>query len=157
MLKNIVLIAAALGIATPAVAQTNAGFVGPRVELSTGLADVDSDNVDYGLTVGFDTPVTDRVTFGVDADARNVFDNNGRDIGAGARLGVALNPNVLAFGRVGYTNLDTPGKNLEGHTLGAGLNFRLAPQTFANIEYRRSDYGQNVESDGIRLGIGLRF
>jgi outer membrane immunogenic protein len=156
LIKTVLLLSAAMLAATPAAAQ-NANFIGPRVEVNTGMRDVNHDDAMYGLGLGVDAPLGNRATVGVDADAQNVFDHNGRDFGVGARLGFALNRNILAYGRVGYTNLDTRHGDLDGYTVGGGVNLALTPASFVNVEYRRSDYGHNVDSDGVRLGVGFRF
>lgn len=156
MLKTLTLVTAALLAATPAVAQ-NAAFVGPRVELNAGLRDVNRDDVNYGATVGFDVPLGTRFTAGIDGDAQNVFDRDGRELGVGARLGFAVSDNLLAFGRVGYTNLDGRFRNLEGVSYGGGLNFAMTKNLFANAEYRHTDFQRRVNTDGVRVGLGLRF
>lgn len=161
MLNKILVIAAALGATTPALAQTNANFVGPRIELNAGLDDVqnarDYQDVNYGAAIGYDFPLSDRVTLGAEATAQNVFDSEGREFGAAARLGYAVSPNALLFGRVGYANVDLRGRNAEGLTVGGGLNFNLTHNAYASVEYRYTDFDHNVGRHGGLVGVGIRF
>ncbi len=154
MLNNVLLIAAALATATPATAATNDAFTGARVELNAG---VNQNDFNYGAALGYDLPLGDRATVGVDAVADNVFDRTGRELGVGARLGYALSPTVLAYGRAGYTNYDLVNTHLNGYNVGGGLNLRLAPNLYGNVEYRYTDLENRVSGHGARVGIGLRF
>lgn len=161
MLNKILFIAAALTAATPAVAQTNAAFVGPRVELNAGVQDVrhaDVNDFTYGVALGADAPIGDRFTIGGELAADNVVSHN-RTLGVGARLGYALSPNVLGYGRVGYSNLDLGrhGGHLDGLNAGAGLAFAITPNLYTNVEYRYTDFENHVGSHGARVGIGFRF
>lgn len=143
---------------TPALAQTNAGFTGPRVELQTGLSDsnISDTDVTYGAVLGYDAPLSDRVTLGADIQATNAFDRNGRVLGAGARLGYAFNPHTLGYVRAGYANLDA-GKHLNGAAIGGGLEFRLTKNAYLNTEYRYTNYNRGVHSNAGLLGVGIRF
>lgn len=162
MIKTLIsAVAAASLLATPAVAQTNANFVGPRVELNAGVDDVrnakDWNDVTYGAAVGGDVGLGDRVTLGAEAAASNVFNNDGREFGAGLRLGYALTPNVLAYGRAGYSTVDLRHENLDGLNIGGGLNFALTHNVYTNLEYRYTDFEHNVGRHGARVGVGIRF
>jgi outer membrane immunogenic protein len=161
-MKNLLLAGAALAAAltaTPALAQTNAGFVGPRIELQTGVSDsnVTNSDVTYGAVIGADASVTDRITIGADVDATNAFDSTGRILGAGARLGYAISPEALAFVRGGYANLDTRHTKLDGLAAGGGFQFRLPRNAYLNTEYRYTNYQQGVDSHAGLLGVGIRF
>jgi outer membrane immunogenic protein len=156
MMTLLLMSAAALAFATPAAAQ-NAQFVGPRVELQTGINGEADRDVTYGAVLGYDVPITGRATLGADIDATNVFDKDGRILGAGARLGYALHRDVLAYGRLGYANLDAGRTNLHGVTAGGGLNLRILPHTYINTEYRYTNYNRGVDSHAGLLGIGFRF
>lgn len=159
MFTKILLIAAALLVATPAVAQTNAGFTGARVELNAGHTNfndvADLNDVDYGLALGYDVALNDRFTLGAEATAQNAFDKDSRQLGVGARLGYAITPDLLGYARVGYTNLDR--YNLDGVNFGGGLNYRVTPNAYISAEYRRTEFERNVSSDSALLGVGLRF
>ena len=169
MKKIIFAAAVALGLsAAPAMAQD---FQGPRFEVTAGADDVkngvDATDITYGAALGYDLQFG-KVVAGVDATAANVFDK--ADLGVGARLGYTLNKNVLAYTRVGYTNLDRPqtctgtrpvvcrvAPNLEGLTLGGGLEVKLAGPAFVKAEYRYSDFDGGVGRHGGLVGLGIRF
>ena len=163
-------LAAAALAATPAAAQqrTNSNFTGPRIEVNAGVEDVTNsrrnfNDVTYGAAIGADGALGDRFTLGGEVSVSNPLDDTGRQFGAAARLGYALDRNVLAFGRVGYTNVDIDGlqnieeANLEGLTLGGGVNFALTPNLYTSVEYRYTDFEHNIGSHGARVGVGLRF
>jgi outer membrane immunogenic protein len=163
-MKTLLLAALAAGtalVATPAFAQTNANFIGPRIEVNAGVDNVknarDFNDVTYGLAAGVDLPLGGRGTLGGDLELSNPFDDNGRTLGAGVRLGYAVSPHVLAYGRAGYETVDLPNDNFQGLNVGGGLNFALNRNMYAAIEYRYTDFEHNVGSHGARVGIGLRF
>lgn len=147
-------------VATPAMAND---FAGPRVEVTAGADDVkngvDTTDISYGAALGFDLQFG-KLVAGVDATAANVFDK--ADLGVGARLGYVLNENVLAFTRVGYTNLERPAVRgraleLEGLTLGGGLEVNVAGPVYGKIEYRYTDFDAGVGRHGGLVGVGIRF
>ena len=160
MFKTLTAAVAALALtATPALAQTNAAFVGPRVEATVSFPDVaDSDNAEFGVGAGYDFALSDRVTFGLDADVTRPFSDT-RVVGAGARLGAALNEDAQAFARVGYERADfnNSNLNLEGLAIGGGLQFRLTDHAYATTEYRYTDFDHGVGAHGLRAGLGFRF
>ena len=140
---------------TPAMASD---FAGPRVEVTAGADDVtggvDPTDVTYGGVLGYDLQVG-KVVIGVEATAANVFDR--ADLGAAARLGYTLNKNVLAYTRVGYTNLDLGARSADGLTVGGGLEVKLVGSTFAKAEYRYTDFEGGLGRHGGLVGFGLRF
>ena len=140
---------------TPAMAQD---FSGPRVEVTAGADDVtggvDATDIAYGAALGYDLQFG-KVVLGVEATAANVFDR--ADLGAAARLGYTLNKNVLAYTRVGYTNLDLGARSADGLTVGGGLEVKLVGSTFAKAEYRYTDFEGGLGRHGGLVGFGLRF
>jgi outer membrane immunogenic protein len=142
-------------VATPAMAND---FAGPRVEVTAGADDVkngvDTTDISYGAALGFDLQFG-KLVAGVDATAANVFDK--ADLGVGARLGYVLNENVLAFTRVGYTNLDLGARSADGLAVGGGLEAHLAGPVFVKAEYRYTDFEGNLGRHGGLVGFGLRF
>jgi outer membrane immunogenic protein len=158
-------------VSTPAMAND---FAGVRAEVTAGgddvTAGVDATNVAYGAALGYDLQFG-KVVIGVEATAANVFER--ADLGAAARLGYALNKNVLAYGRVGYTDLERPqtctpaagnrpavcrnAPNLDGVTVGGGLEARLAGPVFTKVEYRFTDFAGAVGRHGALVGVGVRF
>tara|TARA_B100001146_G_C15978280_1_gene347230 strand:- start:59 stop:547 length:489 start_codon:yes stop_codon:yes gene_type:complete len=157
-------IAAAFGslvVASPALADTNDNFTGLRVGVTAGIDDVvnspDTTDVVYGVDAGVDFGVGDRVTMGVEAFSTNMFESE-RTIGAAARLGYAVNEDLLVFTRAGYANYENVfNQNLDGLTVGGGLEYSISDMTYAKVEYRYSDFENNVGNHGALVGIGLRF
>ena len=172
-MKNF-MIAAAIGTATLTTPAMANDFGGLRAEVTAGLDDVtggvDTTDVAYGAALGYDLQFG-KVVIGVEATAANVFER--ADLGAAARLGYALNKNVLAYGRVGYTDLERPqtctpaagnrpavcrnAPNLDGVTVGGGLEARLAGPVFTKVEYRFTDFAGAVGRHGALVGVGVRF
>jgi outer membrane immunogenic protein len=156
-MKKLIALAAlaTAAFASPAMASD---FAGPRVEVTVGADDVtggvDLTDVTYGGAAGYDLQVG-KVVIGVEATAANVFDRT--DIGAAARLGYTLNKNVLAYTRVGYTNIDLGAQSVDGLTVGGGLEVKLVGSTFAKAEYRYTDFEGDLGRHGGLVGFGLRF
>ena len=156
-MKKLIAIAALATAAftTPAMASD---FAGSRFEVTAGADDVtggvDATDIAYGATLGYDLQLG-KVVVGAEATAANVFDR--ADLGAAARLGYTLNKNVLAYGRVGYTNLDLGARSADGLTVGGGLEVKLIGSTFAKAEYRYTDFEGGLGRHGGLVGFGLRF
>lgn len=169
-MKKILFVAAAAAAlsATPAMA---ADFSGPRIEATAGVDDVtsgvDTTDIAYGAALGYDIQLN-KLVIGVEATAANVLEK--ADLGAAARLGYVLNDNVLAFGRVGYNSLERPQTctgtrpvvcrntvNAEGLTVGGGLEVNVAGPVYGKVEYRYTDFDDNLARHGGLVGIGLRF
>ena len=156
-MKKLIAIAAlaTAALSTPAMASE---FAGPRLEVTAGADEVrngvDATDIAYGAALGYDLQFG-KVVVGAEATAANVFDR--ADLGAAARLGYTLNKNVLAYGRVGYTNLDLGAQSADGVTVGGGLEVKLIGSTFAKAEYRYTDFDGNLGRHGGLVGFGLRF
>jgi len=157
MKKLILAAAVALGLsAAPAMARD---FSGPRFEITAGADDVtngvDPTDVTYGAALGYDRQFG-KVVVGVEATAANVFDR--ADLGAAARLGYVLNENVLAYGRVGYSNLDLGARSVDGVTVGGGLEVNVTGPVYAKAEYRYTDFSNSrLGRHGGLVGVGIRF
>ena len=121
----------AVGVATPALAQSSApgglyigalgGYEGIDVESADGSVSADADSAVYGINAGYDLSLGSAFV-GVEGElstssgstefpdsfsgARDGLDANGQYY-IGARAGVALTPGIAAYGKVGYTSLDT--------------------------------------------------
>lgn len=163
MKKTIATIAAvaAVSFAAPALAQ-NANFTGVRTELHASVSDYSRlpalNEIGYAGVVGVDAPIGDRWTVGAEIEAANLFDNDGRELGVGARLGYAASDNVLLFGRVGYAHLDdVANRNFEGAAVGAGVQWNISPRTHLTTQYRFTNYNQGADSHGVSFGVGYRF
>jgi outer membrane immunogenic protein len=156
-MKKLIAIAAlaTAALSTPAMAS---GFAGPRIEATAGVDEVrngvDATDIAYGAALGYDLQFG-KVVVGAEATAANVFDR--ADLGVAARLGYTLNKHVLAYGRVGYTNLDLGARSAEGLTVGGGLETHLAGPVFVKAEYRYTDFEGNLGRHGGLVGLGLRF
>ena len=161
------LAAGAAFVTTPAMAND---FAGARVEATAGVDDVtggvDTTKVAYGAALGYDVQLG-KIVIGVDATAGNVFER--ADLGVGARLGYVLNAGVLAYGRVGYTDLERPqictgrpvvcrnSSNLDGLTVGGGLEAKLVGPVYTKVEYRYTDFAGATGRHAGLVGLGVRF
>lgn len=171
-------------------------FAGPRVEATIGLDQSGDDaflgkeltGMRAGGAAGFDVAVGKRVTLGVEAGIGWMVAGNtkvgpfppgdpdsykisaGRDIDVSGRLGYALSPKTLIYGKVGWVDqvyrvesstglaYDKPSNGLR---LGAGLEQKLTSNVYAKAEYRYTSYSDvgNLKNDRHQLltGIGVRF
>lgn len=202
-MKTIIALAAlAAGlVAAPAMAQDEtgapggfhvgaiAGYEGLEVTSSTGTVSANADSAVYGLEAGYDLNLGGAFV-GVEgevstsngstafpssvAGAREGLEANGQYY-LGARAGFALTPGIAAYGKVGYTALDTRAftqsgslaelkDNTDGVRFGGGVQVQLPGALEGKIEYRRSTYKNLAEASQDRAatnqvvaGIGLRF
>jgi outer membrane immunogenic protein len=127
-MRNLVLASLlATAFATPAFAQEDAPFTGPRIEGQLGWDRVQgegggkSDDLMYGVNVGYDAQMGGAV-IGAEAEysdssnracagARTVADPRlclkaGRDLYVGGRVGTAVGASTLVYAKAGYTNAD---------------------------------------------------
>lgn len=160
-MKNILLALAALSLSTAAVAADNARFTGFRADVNVGTNDFshtpDRNSVTYSATAGLDIPVGSKLTIGAELDAANVFQRE-RQYGAAARLGYAINPNFLAYGKVGYANYkQLNSRKLDGFVAGGGLQFAISDNTYLKGEYTHTFFDNKVASNAGTLGVGFRF
>lgn len=176
--------------ASPVLAQEAAPFTGPRVEGIIGYDKVDvnpgkDDSVMYGVAAGYDmqmgglvvgiegeyndSNIKDCVGAGT-AASPEVCARVGRDLYAGGRIGSAIGPDTLIYGKVGYTNagfratsnngtgrVELADGNLDGVRVGAGLEQKVGPNSFVKAEYRYSNYEAGVERHQAVAGFGFRF
>ncbi|MBX7541338.1 outer membrane protein [Qipengyuania sphaerica] len=186
--------------ATPAMAQDNeaigglyvgalAGFEGVDVESAGSSVTLDGDAAVYGLTAGYDLSLGSAFV-GVEGEISTSDSSAEFPSGAGAaydglktsgqyyvgaRAGLALTPGIAAYGKAGYTSLDTSAftsagslselkENSGGFRFGGGLQVALPGPLEARLEYRRSKYDDSasgefgeVTTDQIVAGLGLRF
>lgn len=186
--------------ATPAMAQQNvapggfhvgalAGYEGLDVESADGSVTADADSAVYGVTAGYDLSLGSAFV-GVEGEisksggstefpdsfsgARDGLEADGQYY-IGARAGFAITPGIAAYGKVGYTALDTRAftsagslseleDNTDGLRFGGGLQVQLPGPLEARIEYRRSQYNNLADTDlgdattnQVVAGLGLRF
>lgn len=200
MKKRLVLAALAAGLsASPALAQNGApgglyvaaigGYQGIDVDAANGSATASADSAVYGVTAGYDLSLGGAFV-GVEGElstssgstrfpssvsgARDGLEANGQYY-LGARAGFALTPGIAAYGKVGYTALDTKAftssgsldelkDNAGGLRFGGGVQVQLPGPLEARLEYRRSRYKDvgdgsfgDATTDQVVAGVGLRF
>ena len=185
--------------ASPALAQSaspsgfyvgaRGGYQGLDVEAADGSVSADADSAVYGVNAGYDLSLGS-LFVGVEGElstssgstefpdsftgAREGLEANGQYY-IGARAGVALTPGIAAYGKVGYTALDTKAftsagtldeleDNAGGLRFGGGLQVQLPGPLEARVEYRRSKYKDLIDgtygdatTDQVVAGVGLRF
>jgi outer membrane immunogenic protein len=179
-------------------ALTGYDSVGISVDEDIAGEDVsgNSSGIFYGVAAGYDVAVG-KVVFGaeielsdstvdeeiaideviedVDVDATAEL-STAEDIYLGARLGFAVAPTTLLYGKVGYSmasaNLDAAGTidgetgaisadlGLDGLRLGAGVEHSFGSNVYAKVEYRYTDYSLgdlDIAGEEIDLGDALDF
>ena len=199
MRKTIAIAAIAAAFATtPALAQSApgglyigalAGYEGIDVEAQDGSASADADSAVYGISAGYDLSLGSAFV-GIEGEistsdgttefpasfggARDGLEANGQYY-VGARAGFALTSGITAYGKAGYTALDTSAftqsgsldelkDNAGGFRFGGGVQIGLPGPLEARVEYRRSryddaaspDFGETT-TDQVVVGLGVRF
>jgi outer membrane immunogenic protein len=156
MLKTVMIGAAvATASASPALAQE---FTGPRVETGAVYtnSNVSDNDWQYGLNAGYDVAVNDRVRVGGEVTTNDLF-NNDREIGASARVGYVLTPNMMFYGKAGWANRSLVNTHLNGFQYGGGIEANMTNGLYIKTEYRRTNYENNVTGDTGFIGLGYRF
>lgn len=188
MKKFLIVLAATASVvvaASPAAAQ---GF---RAEVHGGWDNASADEqgesgIVYGIGLGYDLPVGEKVLVGVDlsADLSSVDEcetsvlvandraclDAGRDLAAALRLGYKVSDRGTLYALAGYTNArfkfeyTTPanvttrdGRNLDGFRLGAGYQHGFGEKAYGKVEYRYSNYENDVSRHQVLLGVGVNF
>lgn len=159
MKKIIIASVAALALSTPAFA---ADFTGPRVGATIGFVDDDfagTEAFTYGANIGYDFDLGKLVAGGTLEYQDSGEEGIGRDLSATARIGGKVGENALLYALAGYTNLGVEGTNVEldGVRVGAGAEFAVGSNVYANAEYRYSNYELGVEAHQMLVGLGYRF
>jgi len=172
--------AAALAFASPASAQdagaasaSQAGApAGFRLEAllgydRSGVDGFHESGVLYGVGAGFDLPVSNSVSLGVDAEASDSTAKKagvkvGRDLYAGARVSLALSPNSNLYVKGGYTNARASasgfgGANADGVRVGVGLQYLVSGKAYVGAEGRYSNYEAGADKYQAVLTLGTRF
>lgn len=204
-MKTRVAILAAASIAAfavPAAAQDKAPFSGFRIGAEAGYdhlrsgssedvdttrdLDQDIDGVAYGVVVGYDAPVTEKLRIGAEAsfgDSSASRDNDNaqptvfnlgrvqaeREIYVGGRIGYVTSPDLMLYAKGGYTNqrfgIDaTDGTvsqsqrlDTDGYRIGAGAEYALSNNMYAGLEYRYSNYSEGELDFNGNTPDGSRF
>lgn len=192
-MRTFVLFALLAGAAAaPAIGQEPAGHRGLRVEAIAGYDRIGVDGVSadgpaYGLGLGYDFRIGSLVA-GVEAEAGDSGTDEcarspgasslwrcvagGRDLYAGARLGIAVGPSTLLYAKAGYANsrvtlepeMTVPvfpplvfRRQLDGIRAGAGVEIGLGSRFFVKSEYRYTNYEDGFDRHQLVGGVGVRF
>ena len=181
-----VLAAAAPASAEGFRAEIHGGWDHVRAD-GPGINNNDSDSgIVYGIGAGYDFRIAPKVELGIDLSAdlstmeecetgvvvandRACLDA-GRDLAAAVRLGYKVSPKGTIYALAGYTNArfrfdyTTPagvttrdGRNLDGFRLGAGYQHAFGEKAYGKVEYRYSNYENDVSRHQVLLGVGLNF
>jgi opacity protein-like surface antigen len=133
------------------------GFIGYDVAIGPVVLGAEA-----GIGIGGRTPRQD-VTggrYGVDP---------GLSWDLSARAGVAVDPSVLLYGRVGYRWQRTATGLVQGAettrrtttegglTFGGGAEFAVSDRVALRAEYMRTNFGGGLKGNQFRLGASLRF
>jgi outer membrane immunogenic protein len=140
----------------------------------------------YGIGAGYDFAISPKVELGLDLSAdlstmeeceagvvvpgdRACLDA-GRDLAAAVRLGYKVSPRGTVYALAGYTNARfrfdytnpagvtaRDGRNLDGFRLGAGYQHGFGDKAYGKVEYRYSNYENDVTRHQVLLGVGLNF
>lgn len=184
MKKIVTLCASAFALAaitTPAAAAAPAGgrveavvgYDNVSIDLGGGV-DADASGVLYGIGVGYDFAVGEKVGLGIDleaTDATSDFEAGtdrvaaGRDLYAGVRLTTALSEKTNLYFKAGYTNarikVETAGltdsANGDGIRGAAGLQFMVGKSMYIGGEYRYSNYEADLTRHQGVATLGFRF
>ncbi len=148
--------------------------------------DFSDSGVVYGIGLGYDLNVGRNTFIGIDLSAddstqkecaRGALVANdtlclraGRDLAAAIRAGVNVSDRGKVYALAGYTNArfkfdyTTPagvrtvdGENLDGFRLGAGYEHKLGGNTYGKVEYRYSNYEQDITRHQVLVGVGVNF
>lgn len=164
--------AAAIGFASPAMAQDATAPAGFRVE---GLVGYDRPGIDgfhesgvlFGVGAGYDIALGNAVSVGIDAEATDSTAKKdgvsaGRDLYAGGRVNFGISPKANLYIKGGYTNgrlkaEGLGGTNLDGFRVGAGGQMLVSGKAYVGAEYRYSNYELGVDRHQVALTVGTRF
>jgi outer membrane immunogenic protein len=161
----------------PVVATTN--WDGPYIGATVGYdwynaaAGGSANGWNAGAQLGYNFHVSDQIVLGIQGNVDWISTNyagspDGWDGAIVGRLGYdagAILPYVEAG--VAFADIDfaapVGSQSSAGWTAGAGIEFMLADQWSANVEYRYADYGSfgggvgDVNDSSIRLGLNYHF
>ncbi len=177
--------AVALLAATPAAAEGFRAEIHGGWD-HTSADDEGDSGVLYGIGIGYDWDIGQRGFVGVEAnlddstmkecETGSIIANDelclraGRDLAAGIRAGVNVGDGGKLYALAGYTNArfkfayTTPAgvttreaENLDGFRLGVGYQHALGGNTYGKVEYRYSNYEQDITRHQVLLGVGVSF
>jgi outer membrane immunogenic protein len=145
-----------------------------------------NDSLIGGLVAGYDYKLSPKIVVGGEADLnfgsndrslRNVTGGSvaidpKRSIDLSARAGYLVTPDTLLYGRAGYTNvraattiangtlIRSGTANLDGWTLGAGVERALSQKISTRLEYRYSDLSEGhgkYDRQQVLFGVAYHF
>jgi outer membrane immunogenic protein len=158
-------------------AEARLGWETPTVSESGQVFKIDS-AVSYGGEIGFDARLGNKVVAGPYAayEFSSVKVCSGTDclredgnLGVGGRIGVAVSPRVLIYGKLGYARIRftatsggaTGSDSAEGVQGAIGLNLNFNRNFYGLVEINYADYGRfagfNLQRRHVATGIGVRF
>ena len=163
--------------AAPApVATTTTNWDGPYIGATVGYNwyDPTANGWNVGAQLGYNFQVADQIVLGIQGDVNWINTNyatnpSGWDGAIVGRLGYdagAILPYVeagVAFADINFPSAPGPGSQSgAGWTAGAGIEFMLADQWSANVEYRYSRYSLgggvgDINDNAIRVGLNYHF
>ncbi|MCB2072537.1 MAG: porin family protein [Novosphingobium sp.] len=156
------------------------------LDAATIDAEAARDSAVIGIYGGYNHKVTDSIVLGVEAGLAAAIDDNVRAQSSGqaltvdprysfdlsARAGYLVNSKTLIYARGGYANqrirntLETASgtarssDNLDGWTVGGGVEYAITPHISARAEYRYSDFGRsggNFDRHQTLIGVSYNF
>jgi len=140
----------------------------------------------YGIGAGYDVAIGEKAEIGLDLSAdlssmkecetSSIVLNDRaclraqRDLAAAIRLGYKVTPQGTIYALAGYSNARfrfdytnpagntvRDSANLDGFRLGAGYQHGFGERTYGKVEYRYSNYENDVTRHQVLLGVGLNF
>jgi outer membrane immunogenic protein len=158
-------------------AEARLGWETPTVSEDGNVFKIDS-AVSYGGEVGFDARLGQKVVAGPYAvyefssvklcDGADCIRESG-NLGVGGRIGVAVSPRVLIYGKLGYARIRftassggaTGSASADGVQGAIGLDLNFSRNVYGLVEINYADYGRfegiNLQRRHVATGIGVRF
>jgi len=153
---------------------------------NVSAAGMDENGITYGVGLGYDWKIGRNAFVGVDlslddsttkeCETSVIVANDracaraGRDLAAGIRAGLNVSERGKVYALAGYTNArfrssyTTPAgvvtrdaENLDGFRLGAGYQHAITDSAYGKVEYRYSNYEDDVSRHQVLVGVGLTF
>jgi len=155
--------------AAPVAAAPATNWDGPYIGATIGYDWYEPGDVNgftAGGQVGYNFHVADPIVLGIQgnidyANFNNGGNNNGVEGAITGRVGYDAD-SFLPYVEAGVAFLNVNSNTRTGYTVGGGVEFMLADQISANVEYRYTDYGTgnggaDVTSNAIRVGLNYHF
>lgn len=168
--------------ATPALADAPKGgrveaLIGAdriSVDLGGGNGTYSKSGFTYGGAAGYDVPVGHNLSVGADAEIDGATTRirsgsarveAGRDLYVGGRVTANVAPATNVYVKAGYANARliarsgsySYGENGNGVRVGVGLQQQFMSNLYGVVEYRYTNYQDDVSRNQVVAGVGLRF